>query len=860
MQPEDLVGQTLGHYRIQRQIGYGGMATVFLAEDIHLAREVAIKVFWPRPGETQDFLRRFAREARVLAQLDHAHILPVYDYGEQGELAYLVTPYMAGGTLRDVLQKRKALPPSEAIELITQVLPALQYAHDRNLVHRDIKPGNLLFKADGSLVLADFGLVKVVGNDEHSKVPLETLAQTTQNIAGTPEYMAPEQIEGVATAASDVYAMGVVLYEMVTGTRPFTGTSLLSTLVKIVQDKPRPPRELNPYISPALEAAILRALEKDPARRFASPTDFQQALLQVGKPQSGRINNPASNPGLGMGEATVAQTSPTASASRLPMPLSPETLASSGMLLPNAAFQNMPTTNQQTRADSLQSGQMVLPGQAGINEPIRPLQQAWISHQALQQALPRPEPVKKRRAPVVVLVILLLLVAGTVSALFLTPVGSGLLGINLNGTMPPGSTGTQTPGSQITDTPTTVVTPTPGVVPTPTPINDTKPVPATSTSCPNSGTARSAIVAPLSLGNHPVIVYIANEGPTNAPTAGTVKLYNTATGKKIELASMKAAIVNEAQVSNNGQWILFTVTVAGQSQLRMVRLDGKGLQTLYCAAVGNHITAAQWSINQKFVIFDELPEVGSPTIYLLNLQSGALQVEVKPSTGGISLLPRTWLDANHVLMTGFVPNSDAPLTNVYLLNIGKGANQETGTIPLIFNSSNHPSCWDFDSNNEGNALYIAQCTPMQPSGSGSIIKQGVNGTSPGSVLNSTTLALSSVRVVDAHNAYLLAIASDSSMDAPNGDPDHDGLYLIKTSDGSFQRLLNTDAGTSSMLNSFSQYFWSNISRDGKMYTVQQVNWSANQYSLAYGKLNGETPKVFAEIANTALALVGWTTI
>lgn len=171
MQPGDLVDQTLGHYRIKRQIGYGGMATVFLAEDVHLGREVALKVFWPRPGETQDFLRRFAREARVLAQLDHPNILPVYDYGEQGEMAYLVAPYMSGGTLKEVLRTRRAFPPSEATGLIVQVLSALQYAHDRNLIHRDIKPGNLLFKGDGSLVLADFGLVKVAEGDRGDDFP-----------------------------------------------------------------------------------------------------------------------------------------------------------------------------------------------------------------------------------------------------------------------------------------------------------------------------------------------------------------------------------------------------------------------------------------------------------------------------------------------------------------------------------------------------------------------------------------------------------------------------------------------------------------------------------------------------------------
>src|SRR5258708_23006377 len=133
MRTEDMVGQTLGHYRIVRQVGYGGMSTVFLAEDLNLGREVAMKVFWPRPGETKDFLRRFAREARVLAQLDHPNILPVYDYGEQDGQPYLIMPYMAGGSLKNVLKMHPVLPPSRSIRPNTEALKAPHYAHQPGL-------------------------------------------------------------------------------------------------------------------------------------------------------------------------------------------------------------------------------------------------------------------------------------------------------------------------------------------------------------------------------------------------------------------------------------------------------------------------------------------------------------------------------------------------------------------------------------------------------------------------------------------------------------------------------------------------------------------------------------------------------
>ena len=281
MRPEDMVGRVLGHYRIIRQVGYGGMSTVFLAEDINLGRDVAVKVFWPRPGETKDFLRRFSREARVLAQLDHPTILPVYDYGEQDGQAYLVMPYMPGGSLKDKLKECNALLPAEAISLTIEMLNALQYAHERGLIHRDIKPGNMLFKSDGKLMLCDFGLVKVISPDTEGKSAFETTSETGPAITGTPEYMPPEQINGHPTFASDIYSIGIVLYEMLTGVRPFTSNNVMSVLMKQMSEQPRPPREINPTISPQLQVIVLRAIEKDPLRRYQQPIDFLQELKQI---------------------------------------------------------------------------------------------------------------------------------------------------------------------------------------------------------------------------------------------------------------------------------------------------------------------------------------------------------------------------------------------------------------------------------------------------------------------------------------------------------------------------------------------------------------------------------------------------
>lgn len=841
MQPGDLVGQTLGHYRIKREVGHGGMATVFLAEDIHLGREVTLKVFWPRPGETQDFLRRFAREARVLAQLDHPNILPVYDYGEQGEMAYLVTPYMSGGTLKEVLHKRRAFPPSEATELICQVLSALQYAHDRNLIHRDIKPGNLLFKGNGSLVLADFGLVKVLEGEIGDDTPRHTLSQSGQ-ITGTPEYMAPEQINGKAEATSDIYSLGIVLYEMVTGVRPFTGDTLLATLMKHAQEQPRPPRELNPYVSPQMEAAIQKALEKDPHRRFARPVDFQQALQRTG--------NPDSNPGI-TDLASTIDNMPTA------LDMQAQAPASDHVALPqreaNFNGPRAPVYDQPGKAGSRSPAQapVILPVQqrssAGPATPLPPahprVQSQTIAPPETQQPPGRP---RRSRAPAAVLVVLLVLLAGLVASLFLTPLRTTLFGQH-SATTPTAVRGTATVPARLGKTPT------PG---------NTQAMPPTSTSCPANGTARPAALATLSLGHDPTIAYIVNESDAKGnPTFGTIKIYNTVTGARKELARTGSTQVTEAQVSNDGQWVLFVATVSGISELRLVRMDGQGLQTLLCAPSGMTIRDSQWSIDELHIIFDEFPQAGEPTVYLLNALNGKLQVEVAPPASGLALVPRTWLDNTRVLMVGILPSPDPVAQNIYVLNLANGANQSTSSAPEVFSLSPLLPCWNFDTSFDARSLFIAQCTPGIPTGSSQIIQQPVAGGLSTTVLTSSTLAFNTVRVIDPRNpSSLLALASDLSSGGPNGDPAHDGLYFLNTNTPSSPtRLTSTPAGSYSILNAFSQYFWSNVSRDDTMYVLETITPGSHAYTLSYGPLHGGKPTAFASIGGTVLEVAGWTT-
>src|SRR2546423_2808148 len=199
-------GLTLGRYELRRRVAQGGMAEVYLGYDRRVRRRVAIKVLY---GRDESFVRRFEREALAVGTLSHDHILPLYDFGEQRPWYYLVMPYIEGGTLREYLLQRKRLTLEEAASFIDQVGSALQYAHGHGVVHRDVKPSNILLRPDGYAYLVDFGLAKAM-------MGAESLT-TDGAMVGTPEYMAPEQSNGLNDYRSDIYSLGVILYQMLTG-------------------------------------------------------------------------------------------------------------------------------------------------------------------------------------------------------------------------------------------------------------------------------------------------------------------------------------------------------------------------------------------------------------------------------------------------------------------------------------------------------------------------------------------------------------------------------------------------------------------------------------------------------------------
>src|SRR3954466_8955385 len=258
-------------YRIERELGQGGMATVYLAQDLRHHRQVAIKLMRPELSAVIG-AERFLSEIRTTANLQHPHILPLFDSGEVDGVLYYAMPFVEGESLRDRLSREKQLPVPDAVRIATEVAAALDYAHRHGVIHRDIKPENILLH-DGSALVADFGIALAVSGAGNR------MTETGMSL-GTPHYMSPEQAMGEReiTARSDVYALGCVTYEMLTGDPPFIGSTAQAIIAKVMTDKPASIRRLRERVPEEVDEAVLTALEKLPADRFATAAEFAAAL------------------------------------------------------------------------------------------------------------------------------------------------------------------------------------------------------------------------------------------------------------------------------------------------------------------------------------------------------------------------------------------------------------------------------------------------------------------------------------------------------------------------------------------------------------------------------------------------------
>lgn len=266
----NMIGRVFNNrYQLTERIGIGGMAEVYRAQDRVLGRLVAVKVMLPQYASDPEFTQRFRQEAAAAANLQSPYIVNVYDWGQDEGIHYMVMEYVRGSDLKTAITQRGAINQRKVAEIGAQVCKALSVAHNQDIIHRDIKPQNIMVQPDGNVKVMDFGIARAKNS----------MKQQTSAVLGTAHYISPEQAQGKElTPASDIYSLGVVLYEAATGKLPFDGPDSVSVAMKQVSDAPVPPREVNPDLDPNLEAIILRALEKDPAARFATVNDMKHAL------------------------------------------------------------------------------------------------------------------------------------------------------------------------------------------------------------------------------------------------------------------------------------------------------------------------------------------------------------------------------------------------------------------------------------------------------------------------------------------------------------------------------------------------------------------------------------------------------
>src|SRR5579859_3788402 len=243
-----------GRYRVDSRLGSGGMADVYLARDELLGREIALKVLHQHFTADTEFVERFRREASSAAALSHPNIVGIFDRGEWAGTYYIAMEYVAGRSLKAIVREQGPLDPAVAIDTVIQILRAARFAHRRGVIHRDLKPHNVILDEEGRARVTDFGIARAGASD----------MTLTGSIMGTAQYLSPEQAQGhPVTAGADLYSVGVILYELLTGVVPFEGETAVAIAFKQVSAEPRPPSELNPNVPPSLDAVVLRALAKE---------------------------------------------------------------------------------------------------------------------------------------------------------------------------------------------------------------------------------------------------------------------------------------------------------------------------------------------------------------------------------------------------------------------------------------------------------------------------------------------------------------------------------------------------------------------------------------------------------------------
>jgi serine/threonine protein kinase len=293
-----MIGSVVGNYKIIDKIGEGGMGSVFKGVDLMLEREVAIKMLRPELAQQPNVVERFRTEAVTLAKLNHPNVATLHSFFRQGVDFFMVMEFVRGETLDHVIRTRGAMPCDQAIQLIGMALEGIDHAHKMGIIHRDIKPANMMLTETGSIKVMDFGIARVLGTDRMTKVG---------HLIGTVEYMSPEQVRGEETdARSDIYSLGILLYEMLTGRVPFTSTSEYELMRCQIEDAPTPPRTFAPHIPLPIEQAIMRSLAKRREARYQSASEFRAMLLQTTGSLADSSRDSAARVGSYVAPATIA--------------------------------------------------------------------------------------------------------------------------------------------------------------------------------------------------------------------------------------------------------------------------------------------------------------------------------------------------------------------------------------------------------------------------------------------------------------------------------------------------------------------------------------------------------------------------
>jgi serine/threonine protein kinase len=840
----DLTGQMIGHYQIIRPIEQGGMATVYLARDIHLQRQVAIKVFQfvKNEGRADEYFYRFTREAQVVARLDHPNIVLVHDYGEQDNLAYLVMPYFAQGSLKQLLSQRARLPIPEALHFIFQLLDALQYAHERGLIHRDIKPGNILFKNDQTAVLADFGLVKEMVTGSTGEVTAIGLSGKQQHpltdgaIMGTPYYMATEQMQGQVQPQSDIYSIGLVLYEMLTGRLPFAANSqdgALSILLKPFNDAPLPVTDLNPRISTQLGTVIMCALEKDVAQRYQRPGDFSEALSAAVQQSMGSFV-----------EGTVPESVGYAQFDRLEY------------------TKNDQDANATTPLHPLESGQTA---SSIKNASTHPAHIGAIGTSLISRNAQRTAPKRGLSYLLYSLLATILLVTLGITSPLLLP----LIHFNFTSTV----TSIFHPNSGHVS-----VVKSPVATQPPTQSAATVAMPATQTSCPPTGQVRAAVLEPYASQGDNLVVYSSSFYDATDKGHGALMGYDVATGKSRSIITVPHMLAN-VQVAADGQWVIFSTydsAPGAVSLIQMVRIDGQGLQTLYCTSSAVNYLLASPGLDpenpaQGWSLFlSETTTGNSFTLVFLNIGAGKILQSISTTH---SYRPITWFgDQLLYLLDGstYIPYDAATQSSIVRFSLGDPQASSDGHFTVEVEIP--AFCSDADFSTDFTTLFTSHCTGQGSSNGGNMIAPSTGPSQiaklidnqgtwspPKTIFTSQTQAVIAVRAITATSLLVLV---------GNGDQynNQNGLWKMNT-DGSDPQRLTTEKSDATLLNSASQYPWSNVSIDGKSYAFKTGSLQAQGYdNLFVGSLSGGQPKVIAAAGvgginrSSVLSIAGWTTI